>query len=82
MSRFRTVHLIGEKMCKRPDSSVNRAAERYSEGPRFESQSGCTFFSPCDTDLSPNKLILPFESSDNVLSGHTLRDKLPIGLFR
>ena len=32
----------------RPGSSVGRAAERYSEGPGFDSRSGCTFFSPCD----------------------------------
>jgi hypothetical protein len=42
VSLFRIVHYLGE-MCKRQDSSV-----RYSEGPGFESWSGCTFFSPCD----------------------------------
>jgi hypothetical protein len=35
MSQFRTVHYLGEMMCKRPESSVNRAVERYSQGPGF-----------------------------------------------
>jgi hypothetical protein len=48
MLRFKTVHYLGEKMCKRPDSSVGIAAERYLEGAGFESRPGCTFFSPCD----------------------------------
>jgi hypothetical protein len=49
---FRTVHLIREKMCKRPDSLVGRIAERYSEGPWFESRSSCSFLSPCDTNMA------------------------------
>jgi hypothetical protein len=49
LSRFRTVHYLREIVCKRPDSSVSRAEVRYSAGPGFNSQSGCTFFSPCDT---------------------------------
>jgi hypothetical protein len=31
MSWFRTVHYLWEKMCKRPYSSVGRAAEQYSD---------------------------------------------------
>jgi hypothetical protein len=34
-------------MCKLLNSSVGGAAVRYSECPRFESWSACTFFSPC-----------------------------------
>jgi hypothetical protein len=45
MSWFRTVHYLGEKLCKWLDSSVVRAAEQYSEGPKFKFWSGCTFFS-------------------------------------
>jgi hypothetical protein len=53
MSRFRTIHYLGEKVFKQPDSAVCIAKVRYSEGPGFESRSGntflgCTFFSPCD----------------------------------
>jgi hypothetical protein len=58
MSRFRTVHHLGEKMCRWPDSSVRRAAVQYSEGPGFKSRSGSTFFSSCDTS---------FPEGDNML---------------
>jgi hypothetical protein len=43
--------LLGEKIdrrCKRPNSSVGRAAVWYLEGLGFEPWSGCTFLSPCD----------------------------------
>jgi hypothetical protein len=48
MSRSGTVHYLCEKMCKYPANTVGRAAERYSEGPGYKSESRCTFFSPCD----------------------------------
>jgi hypothetical protein len=35
-------------MCKQPDSSVGIAVVRYSKGPGFEPELGCTVFSHCD----------------------------------
>jgi hypothetical protein len=57
MLLFRTVHFLGKMMYKPPDNSVGKAAVRYSEGPWFESLSGCTFFSTCDI------IIINFNSS-------------------
>jgi hypothetical protein len=42
------LYYIREKMCKRPDSLIVRAAERYSKGPGFKNRSGCPFSSPCN----------------------------------
>jgi hypothetical protein len=36
------LNTIRDVVCRRPDSSVSRAAGRYSKGPSFDFRSGCT----------------------------------------
>jgi hypothetical protein len=42
---YKRVHDIKKKMCKQPDSSVGKVAERYSDGLVFEGRSGIPILS-------------------------------------
>jgi hypothetical protein len=51
-----TVHYLGKKLCKRPNSSVGRATVRYSEGQR-SSPGQAAYFSHPVTYIKANKAL-------------------------
>ena len=51
MSRVELIHNWRESAC----SSVGRVLAIKARGPRFEPQTGCMFFSPCDSCADPEQ---------------------------
>jgi hypothetical protein len=79
MSRLRTVYYLGEKVYKRPDSSVSIVAVCNSNGHRFDFRSDRTIFFFCYFELTPLYATKQYNEKKSIFDGtHSQQyDKMP-----